>query len=200
MLVYAVLKGEIYMQITSTKNSLFAILVNNEELANNIFSGEKFDNYNVDTMKELEKKYISRLKQVKVKFKLFSISVFLGRDDLIKKSALNLEYEQQRLSSAQNNLEAFESKLAYLILSGKITTPGELGFSQKYVEKLLAKKDKQLKNSTVEYYYNELTQRTSKIINGNYIMLPYTPDVVKNAVEKKKSEDTSGNIRYRRLF
>ena len=119
---------------------------------------------------------------------LLSVSKFVGIDSLIKKSALRLEKERKRLFSAKNELEVFESNLAYLILSEKIAFPDELGFSSEYVKKLLTNKKKEVENYTVEYSYNESTGKTYEVINGKYYALSHTPRVITDKLRQNRQQ------------
>ena len=166
------------MTITNRINTHFTNLIGDETLANFYFLNKSIDDFSVERLHELKKNYYYARKKYSFVAQLLSISKFVDTDSLIKKSALRLEKERKRLFSAKNELEVFESNLAYLIISERIASPDELGFSSEYVKELLTKKKKEVENSTVEYYYNESTGRTYKVINGKYYALPYTPSEV----------------------
>ena len=72
-------------------------------------------------------------------------------------------------------MAVFESTLAYLNLIGEIKSITDLGYTNEYVKELLSKKRREYKNSNIEYDYNKDTSRTFKLIDGRYIILPYTP-------------------------
>ncbi len=167
------------MTITNRINTQFTNLIGDENLASAYFLNKSIDDFSVERLHELEKKHDSASKKYNFGAQLLSVSRFVATDSLIKKL---LEKEHQRLLSAKNELEVFESNLAYLILSEKIASPDELGFSSEYVIELLTKKKKDVENSTVEYAYNESTGRTSEVINGKYVALPYIPSEVANKI------------------
>lgn len=176
------------MTITDKINTHFTNLISDENLANVYFLNKTADDYNVERLHELKINYDSATKKYNFGAQLLSISIFVGAESLIKKSALRLEKEHKRLSIAKNELEIFESNLAYLILSGKIASLDELGFSSEYVKELLEKKKKELNNSTVEYSYDESTGRTYQVINDKYIALSHTPSVVADKVRQKRKQ------------
>ena len=177
------------MTITNRINTHFTNLIGDENLANAYFLNKSIDDFSVERLHELEKKYDSASKKYNFGAQLLSVSKFVGTDILTKKSALRLEKERKRLLSAKNELEVFESNLAYLILSEKIASPDELGFSSEYVKELLTKKKKDVEYSTVEYAYNESTGRTSEVINGKYLASSHTPDVVADKVRQNRKQE-----------
>ena len=174
------------MIITYRINTHFTILIGDENFANAYFLNKSIDDFSVERLHDLEKKYDSASKKYNFVAQLLSVSKFVGIDSLIKKSALRLKKERKRLFSAKNELEVFESNLAYLILSEKITFPDELGFSSEYVKELLTNKKKEVENSTVEYSYNESTGRTYEVINGKYYALSHTPRVVTDKLRQNR--------------
>ena len=176
------------MIITNRINTHFTNLIGDENLANAYFLNKSIDDFSVERLHDLEKKYDSASKKYNFVAQLLSVSKFVGTDSLIKKSALRLEKERKRLLSSKNELEVFESNLAYLILSGKIASPYELGFSSEYVKELLEKKKKELKNSTVEYSYDESTGRTYEVINGKHYALSHTPCVVADKLRQNRQQ------------
>ena len=159
------------MIITNRINTHFTNLIGDENFANAYFLNKSIDDFSVERLHDL-----------------LSVSKFVGSDSLIKKSALRLEKERKRLFSAKNELEVFESNLAYLILSEKIAFPDELGFSSEYVKELLTNKKKEVENSTVEYSYNESTGRTHEVINGKYYALSHTPRVVTDKLRQNRQQ------------
>ena len=169
------------MIITNRINTHFTNLIGDENFANAYFLNKSIDDFSVERLHDLEKKYDSAAQ-------LLSVSKFVDIDSLIKKSALRLEKERKRLFSAKNELEVFESNLAYLILSEKIAFPDELGFSSEYVKELLTNKKKEVENSTVEYSYNESTGRTHEVINGKYYALSHTPRVVTDKLRQNRQQ------------
>lgn len=176
------------MKIVDTINTHFTNLIGDKTLANAYFLNKTTDDYNVEKLHELEQNCDSATKKYNFGAQLLSVSKFVGAESLIKKSALRLEKERKRLLSAKNELEIFESNLAYLILSGKIAFLDELGFSSEYVTELLEKKKKELNNSTVEYSYDESTGRTYQVINDKYIALSHTPSVVADKVRQNRKQ------------
>ena len=188
MLSYKAFKGGICMIIANRINTHFTNLIGDENLANAYFLNKSIDDFSVERLHDLEKKYDSASKKYNFVAQLLSVSKFIGTDSLIKKSALRLEKEHKRLLSVKNELEVFESNLAYFILSGKITSLDELGFSSEYVTELLEKKKKELNNSTVEYSYDESTGRTYQVINSKYLALSHTPDVVADKVRQNRKQ------------
>ena len=177
------------MTITDRANTHFTNLANDDALAKNYFFNESVNDYDVEKLFRLQKEVNLAVQKTKSSYNLFSLATLSRCDRLIKKTALKLEKERKNLSIAKKALEVFESNLAYLILSEKIAFPAELGFSSEYVKELLTKKKKEIENSTVEYYYNESTGRTSEVINGKYVVLPYTPSIAANKVRQKKQEE-----------
>lgn len=176
------------MIITNRINTHFTNLIGDENFANAYFLNKSIDDFSVERLHDLEKKYDSASKKYNFVVQLLSVSKFVGIDSLIKKSALRLEKERKRLFSAKNELEVFESNLAYLILSEKIAFPDELGFSSEYVKELLTNKKKEVENSTVEYSYNESTGRTHEVINGKYYALSHTPRVVTDKLRQNRQQ------------
>ena len=153
MISYKAFKGGLCMIITNRINTHFTNLIGDENFANAYFLNKSIDDFSVERLHGLEKKYDSASKKYNFVAQILSDSKFVGIDSLIKKSALRLEKERKRLFSAKNELEVFESNLAYLILSEKIAFPDELGFSSEYVKELLTNKKKEVENSAVEYSY-----------------------------------------------
>lgn len=145
MISYKAFKGGLCMIITNRINTHFTNLIGDENFANAYFLNKSIDDFSVERLHGLEKKYDSASKKYNFVAQLLSVSKFVGSDSLIKKSALRLEKERKRLFSAKNELEVFESNLTYLILSEKIAFPDELGFSSEYVKELLTNKKKKLK-------------------------------------------------------
>ena len=143
------------MIITNRINTHFTNLIGDENFANAYFLNKSIDDFSVERLHDLEKKYDSASKKYNFAAQLLSVSKFVGIDSLIKKSALRLEKEHKRLFSAKNELEVFESNLAYLILSEKIAFPDELGFSSEYVKELLTNKKKEVENSTYDILVND---------------------------------------------
>ena len=174
------------MIITNRINTHFTNLIGDENFANAYFLNKSIDDFSVERLHGLEKKYDSASKKYNFVAQILSDSKFVGIDSLIKKSALRLEKERKRLFSAKNELEVFESNLAYLILSEKIAFP--LGFSSEYVKKLLTNKKKEVENYTVEYSYNESTGRTYEVINGKYYALSHTPRVVTDKLRQNRQQ------------
>lgn len=89
-----------------------------------------------------------------------------------------------------NDLEIFESKLAFLLLKEilKIDKVKYFGFSEEYIKNLLTRYKKETENQYDEYYYNEKTGVLSKIIeNGFYRPFTYIPSSVANEIEKRKT-------------
>ena len=172
------------MIITNRINTHFTNLIGDENFANAYFLNKSIDDFSVERLHDLEKKYDSASKKYNFVAQLLSVSKFVDIDSLIKKSALRLEKERKRLFSAKNELEVFESNLAYLILSEKIAFPDELG----YVKELLTNKKKEVENSTVEYSYNESTGRTHEVINGKYYALSHTPRVVTDKLRQNRQQ------------
>lgn len=176
------------MTIKDKINTHFTSLMGDKTLANAYFLNKSIDDFSVERLHDLEKKYDSVSKKYNFVAQLLSVSIFVGAESLIKKTALRLEKERKRLLSTKSELEIFESNLAYFILSGKITSLDELGFSGEYVTELLEKKKKELNNSTVEYSYDESTGRTYQVINGKYLALSHTPDVVADKVRQNRKQ------------
>ena len=176
------------MIITNRINTHFTNLIGDENLANAYFLNKSTDDFSVERLHDLEKKYDSASKKYNFAAQLLTVSKFVGTDSLIKKSALRLEKQRKRLFSAKNELEVFESNLAYLILSEKIAFPDKLGFSSEYVKELLKNKKKGVENSAVEYSYDESTGRTYQVINGKYLALLHTPDVVADKLRQNRKQ------------
>ena len=105
------------MIITNRINTHFTNLIGDENFANAYFLNKSIDDFSVERLHGLEKKYDSASKKYNFVAQILSDSKFVGIDSLIKKSALRLEKERKRLFSAKNELEVFESNLTYLILS-----------------------------------------------------------------------------------
>ena len=143
------------MIITNRINTHFTNLIGDENFANAYFLNKSTDDFSVERLYDLEKKYDSASKKYNFVAQLLSVSKFVGIDSLIKKSALRLEKERKRLFSAKNKLEVFESNLAYLILSEKIAFPDELGFSSEYVKKLLTNNEEYSKMSKASNPYGD---------------------------------------------
>ena len=162
------------MIITNRINTHFTNLIGDENFANAYFLNKSIDDFSVERLHGLEKKYDSASKKYNFVAQILSDSKFVGIDSLIKKSALRLE--------------VFESNLAYLILSEKIAFPDELGFSSEYVKELLTNKKKEVENSAVEYSYNESTGRTYEVINGKYYALSHTPRVVTDKLRQNRQQ------------
>ena len=171
------------MIITNRINTHFTNLIGDENFANAYFLNKSIDDFSVERLHGLEKKYDSASKKYNFVAQILSDSKFVGIDSLIR-----LEKERKRLFSAKNELEVFESNLAYLILSEKIAFPDELGFSSEYVKELLTNKKKEVENSAVEYSYNESTGRTYEVINGKYYALSHTPRVVTDKLRQNRQQ------------
>ena len=182
------MKGGNYTYIKDKINTHFTNLIEDEDFATFYFSLQSNDNYSIEKLLELKKKVNSATKKYYFGSQLLSVATFTGAENLIKNTVLRLEKERKILSNAKNELEIFESNLAYLILSGKIISPDELGFSSEYVKELLSRKKIELENSIVEYYYDESTGITFQVNNDEFIALPYTPNVVANTVRKNKAK------------
>ena len=113
--------------------------------------------------------------------------MFFNIQSLISRISLMLERERKSNFGYKNRLEIFESNLAYLILAGMIKSAEELGFSNEYITALLNVKKKELENSFVKYDYDEMTGKTSQILNDKAIILPYTPSVVREKIAQRTS-------------
>ena len=146
------------MIITNRINTHFTNLIGDENFANAYFLNKSIDDFSVERLHGLEKKYDSASKKYNFVAQILSDSKFVGIDSLIKKSALRLEKERKRLFSAKNELEVFESNLAYLILSEKIAFP------------------------------DESTGRTYEVINGKYYALSHTPRVVTDKLRQNRQQ------------
>ena len=96
------------MIITNRINTHFTNLIGDENFANAYFLNKSIDDFSVERLYDLEKKYDSASKKYNFVAQLLSVSKFVGSDSLIKKSALRLEKERKRLFSAKNELEVFE--------------------------------------------------------------------------------------------
>ena len=177
------------MIIISRINTHFTNLIDDKYNFVNDYLNKSIDDYNVERLRELKKNYDSISKKYSFGAQLLSVSIFVGADGLIKKTALRLEKEHKSLIRTENELEIFESNLAYLILSGKIASPDELGFSSEYVKELLTKKKEEVEKSTVEYSYDESKGRTYQVINGKYYYLPYTPSEVVKKIRQNRQNN-----------
>lgn len=188
------------MMITNKINTHFTNLIEDKDFATAYFSLKSDNDYSVERLRELERNVNSAIKKYHFGSQLLSVATFTGAESLIKESALRLEKGCKALSSAENELEIFESNLAYLILSGIIASPDKLGFSSEYVKELLEKKKNELENSTVKYYYDESTGRTSEVINGKYYILSNTPDIVISKVREKQAKKLTDKVKITRTF
>ena len=178
--------------IETKVNTHFTNLIADEILANYYFSTQSLAEYNYEKLNELKNNVIYSNKKYQIVSSLLSVAMFFNIQSLISRISLMLERERKSNFGYKNQLEIFESNLAYLILSGKIKSTEELGFSTEYITELLNVKKKELENSFVKYDYDERTGKTSQISNNKAIILPYTP----SAVIKKIAQQTPG---YKRV-
>lgn len=171
------------MKITTKVNTHFTNLINDSMLANAYFSTQSFDKYNSEKLNELKNSVISSNKRYNVFSSFLSIAMVSNIQSLILKITLMLERERKINLGYKNQLETFESNLAYLILSGKIKSTEELGFDSDYITELLKEKKKELESSFVTYDYDEKTGRTSQTLNNKAIILSYTPCAVREKIK-----------------
>lgn len=171
------------MIIETRKNTYFTDIMDNDMLANLYFSTHSLDEYNYEKLSELKHNVTSSNKKHQIIASLLSTVIFFNIQSLIPKISLMLERERKTNSKYENRLEIFESNLAYLILSDKIKSTKELGFPSDYIIELLEAKKKEYEKSFVKYDYDEKTGRTSQILNGKEIILPYIPAAVRERIK-----------------
>ncbi len=171
------------MIITTKVNTHFTNIMNDSMLADAYFSSQSLDEYNWERLNELKKSVISSNRRNKIFASSLSIAMFSNIQSLISKITLMLETERKINLRYKNQLEIFESNVAYLILSGKIKSVEKLGFDSDYITELLKEKKKEFENSFVTYDYDEETVRTSQILNDKVIILSYTPSAVREKIK-----------------
>lgn len=176
------------MIVNAKTNTHFTNLIGDGVLANAYFSMKSLDEYNSEKLDELKNNVVSSNRRYQLVSSILSIVKFSNVESLVIKTSLKLEEERKASLRDKNQLKIFESNLAYLIISGKIESAEELGFSSAYVTDLLDRKKKELKNLYVQYYYDEKTGRTEKIVNGKLITLPYTPKSVNEELGKQRAK------------
>lgn len=177
------------MVVNAKTNTHFTNLIEDKALANAYFCMESLDEYNSEKLEELKNNVVSSNRRYQLVSSVLTIVKFSNVESLVIKTSLQLEEERKASLRDKNQLEIFESNLAYLIASGKIESAEELGFSSAYITDLLDRKKKELKNLYVQYYYDEKTERTAKMVNGKLITLPYTPKSVDEELAKTKSKN-----------
>ena len=176
------------MKIEQKVKTHFTNLIEDEVFSTTYFLNKSYDNYNVEELNQLQNKVAIARKKYHFTLNLLSLAQFIDDKKLMSKTALRLENKRKNFLRCSNELEIFESNLAYLILSGKIKSAEKLGFSSEYIKNLLHTKNRELKDSVVEYHYDSSTYKTSKVVNGKLIILPYIPKVVEKEKYNQKSK------------
>lgn len=177
------------MYIKAKRNSYFLNLMNEDFCAKVAFYKDKDLDLTNDKLNELKTNVKIAERKYNVISAILSLVLKSNNEELIKKIALKLEKANKNLALCNNDLEIFESKLAFLLLKDilKIDKVKYFGFSEEYIENLITRYNNQLENQYDEYYYNEKTGLTSQMNKGKLsIILPYTPFAVEKEIERKR--------------
>lgn len=164
------------MRVISESKTLFGMMIENSSL----YSSVKIDDLSIDNY-NLLKNMLNRLER-KEKYLLMKLSVVKRiSDDLVKKVALGIEKVNSKENSIKNDISIFESKLAILVITKRITDINVLGYTKEFINSIVDKKMNEYNNRFSEYFYNEKTGCTSEVNDGYYLILPYEPSEVKKA-------------------
>ena len=158
------------MRLISESKTFFGIMLENPSLYMNV----NIDDLKIDNYKFLEKK----LKNLEIKERYLLMKLAIVKkinNDLVKKVALQIEKVNLRERSIQSDISIFESKLALLYITRKITDIELLGFTDNFINSIVDKKINEYNNRFTKYFYNENTGYTSLVDDGNYLILPYEP-------------------------
>lgn len=160
------------MYIKVERQTHFLKLLRNREFAQKYFSDKdihhEFNNQRLlelkSRLKETESPSISELVEISENFKglkHYEAMMSLMMLPRMQDSTIATKKETKKL-------KIFESDLAYLIISDKISIEdcGSLGFNVDYLRKLLDYYINQIKNPVIRYYYDEKTEQISKITEG----------------------------------
>ena len=176
------------MIIKTKHNDYFMNLINNldPKCIESFFKSEVVDEISNQKLKEIT----NNLKYAEYKYnlmeKVLPIVISINNEEITKKMALKMEQIRKSLNKYENRLDIFESNLAYLLITETLTlqTTKILGFDEEYIKNLLTKYNNKLQTCSEEYYYNEESGLTSKVNkNGSMMILPYTPNVVVDALK-----------------
>ena len=164
------------MRVISESKTLFGMMIENSSL----YSSVKIDDLSIDNY-NLLKNMLNRLER-KEKYLLMKLSVVKRiSDDLVKNVALEIEKVNSKENSIKNDISIFESKLAILVITKRITDISILGYTKEFINSIVDKKMNEYNNRFSEYFYNEKTGCTSEVNDGYYLILPYEPSEVKKA-------------------
>ena len=123
------------MRVISESKTLFGMMMDNHGL----YSSVKIDDLSIDNYNLLEKK-LKRLER-KEKYLLMKLSIVKRiNEDLVKNVALEIENVNSKENSIKNDISIFESKLAILVITKRITDISILGFTDKFINSIVDKK------------------------------------------------------------
>ena len=104
------------MRVISESKTLFGMMMDNPSLYSNV----KIDDLSIENYTLLEKK-LKRLER-KEKYLLMKLSIVKRiNEDLVKNVALEIEKVNSKEDSIKNDISIFESKLAILVITKRIT-------------------------------------------------------------------------------
>lgn len=178
------------MYVQEKINTFFSVIVEGKKIANAYFDKKNIGEINTKRLKELQDKLKNSEKKYKKMYNIFSIAHFFKVDNL---SQLLKKVEKNRIQMEHDSheLNIFESKLSFLIISGIINMEKaqELGFSNEYLISLLSSFKHEVGHITNKYYYNEKDGITSIIMDDRKrIILSYTPRIVLSELIKRNNE------------
>ena len=127
------------MMQENKRDTHFTDLMGCPIISDTYFKNKSFDDYNYEKWNELRKNAISEKEEYEISSQL--------------KSTKNFKWI--------NKLEIFESDLAYLILSGKIQSTEQLGFSAENIKEILNSKIKEVQDSFYVYDYSNAKIKTN---------------------------------------
>lgn len=179
------------MYITIKKHNHFLNLLEDSELAQGYFLGKDICEYNNNKLNELQANLGSSKRIYTIMSSVLSITRFFRIDNLVGTSS-KVERKHQELEDSIQELEIFESNLAYLIISGSISIEDccrKNNFDPVYLRNLLEKYKKQVAKPFIEYDYDENTGRVSEITeDGKCVVLPYIPHVIRKKIDEERKK------------
>lgn len=179
------------MYVKEKVNTFFLNLIEDKDLAMACFYDKDISEYNIDKLNELQDN-IRKAKKTYSKMTLLLPLMCVFKEENVANIASKVERENHYLAHCIHELNIFESKLAFLIVSGNIDIERakKLGFSGEYINELLSRFKMQALHPYNEYYHDERSGRTSILTeDGHMRILSYTPSAVRKNLRKRKKQD-----------